>query len=45
MNEEQTKDPNLVWLYVLKKVANLKNQTNIDLKETEFANKIQKSLY
>jgi hypothetical protein len=30
---------------MLKKEAHLKNQTNIDLKETDFANKIQKSLY
>ena len=30
MNEDQTKDHNLVWLYMLKKDAHLKNQTNIN---------------
>jgi hypothetical protein len=45
MNEEQTKDHNLIWMYILKKEAHLKNQTNIDLKETDFENSIQKSLY
>ena len=45
MNDDQTKDHNLVWLYMLKKDAHLKNQTNINLKETDFENKTQKSLY
>jgi hypothetical protein len=45
MNEEQTKDHNLVWIYTLKKEAHFKNQINIGLKETDFENKFQKSLY
>ena len=45
MNEDQTKDHNFVWLYMLKKNAHLKNQTLINLKVTDFENKTQNSLY